>query len=65
VSTSVLTQRLGELREAGIVEVDAGGAYGLTARGRDLTAHVLAMNDWATRYLPRSSPSSRTARKAS
>jgi DNA-binding HxlR family transcriptional regulator len=56
VSTSVLTQRLGELRAAGIVEVGADGAYALSARGRELTAHVLAMNDWATRYLPRSSP---------
>jgi DNA-binding HxlR family transcriptional regulator len=60
VSTSVLTQRLGELREAGIVEVDAGGAYGLTARGRDLTAHVLAMNDWARRHMAQ--PSSRAQR---
>jgi DNA-binding HxlR family transcriptional regulator len=65
VSTSVLTQRLGELRAAGIVELGADGAYGLSAQGRELTAHVLAMNDWATRYLPRSSPNSRTARKAS
>jgi DNA-binding HxlR family transcriptional regulator len=65
VSTSVLTQRLGELREAGILAVDDAGAYGLSARGRELTAHVLAMDEWARRYLPRSSPNSRTARKAS
>ena len=65
VSTSVLTQRLGELREAGIVELGDDGAYGLSTRGRELAHHVLAMDAWARRYLPRSSPNSRTARKAS
>jgi DNA-binding HxlR family transcriptional regulator len=65
VSTSVLTQRLGELREAGIVIVDDGGAYALSPRGRELTGHVLAMDAWARCYLRGSSPSSRTARKAS
>jgi len=56
VSSSVLTQRLGELRDAGIVETGDGRAYGLSARGRELTVHVLAMDAWARRYLPRSSP---------
>src|SRR3954449_12802116 len=37
VSTSVLTQRLGELREAEIVVLE-DGAYGLTGQGRELVA---------------------------
>jgi DNA-binding HxlR family transcriptional regulator len=53
VSTSVLTQRLGELREAGIVELREDGGYGLSARGRELTGHVLAMDAWARRHWPR------------
>jgi DNA-binding HxlR family transcriptional regulator len=52
VSTSVLTQRLGELRAAGIVELGDDGAYGLSARGRELAEHVLAMDAWARRHWP-------------
>ena len=65
VSTSVLSQRLRELVEAGIVALDDEAGYGLTPRGRELGDHVLAMDAWARRYLRPSSPSSRTARKAS
>ena len=52
VSTSVLTQRLGERRAAGIVAVDEAGAYRLSAHGRELAEHVLAMDDWARRHWP-------------
>ena len=67
VSTSVLSQRLRELTEAGILVVDEDNAYGLSASGRELRDHVIALDAWARRYFlePPSSPNSRTARKAS
>lgn len=43
---SVLNTRLTELREAGIVEHDGDG-YGLTARGRELLAHLGPLHAWA------------------
>ncbi len=46
ISSSVLTDRLTELREAGIVDrTDAG--YHLTDRGRELLAAVQHMEHWA------------------
>src|SRR5262249_55022089 len=67
VSTSVLSQRLRELTDAGILVVDDDGAYGLSASGRELRDHVIALDAWSRRYFlePASSPSSRTARNAS
>ena len=46
VSTSVLTQRLRELHEAGIVE-RREGAYALTARGDELGELLIALDRWA------------------
>ena len=48
ISTSVLTQRLRELVEAGLVERDAG-RYALTRDGRELKDLLLPLNDWANR----------------
>jgi DNA-binding HxlR family transcriptional regulator len=53
MSPSVLTQRLGELREAAIVELDATGAYGLTAEGRTLLGALAPLAPWATRWAAR------------
>jgi DNA-binding HxlR family transcriptional regulator len=50
LSSSVLSARLGELREAGIVERGDGG-YRLTAEGRALQEALLPLNDWAKRNL--------------
>jgi DNA-binding HxlR family transcriptional regulator len=53
MSASVLSQRLGELREERIVELDGDGRYRLTARGRSLGRILLALNKWADRWIGR------------
>lgn len=52
VSSSVLTDRLTELRAAGIVERGDTG-YHLTAEGRELLPVMLALDKWATRWAAR------------
>ena len=42
-----LTQRIRELREAGLVEVDEGGDYRLTSHGRRLQGLLEPLSDWA------------------
>jgi DNA-binding HxlR family transcriptional regulator len=49
VSTSVLSQRLRELRAAGIVELDVHD-YGLTEQGAELGEHLVALSAWARRW---------------
>lgn len=49
MSTSVLTQRLRDLREAGLVEHERGEGYRLTPLGRDLLAQLGGLRDWAER----------------
>lgn len=49
MSTSVLSERLAELREARLVE-QAGGAYGLTPTGRELLTHLAPLNAFADRW---------------
>ncbi len=49
MSTSVLTQRLAELREAGLVEVGEGG-YALTRGGRELHKALAPLDGWAKRW---------------
>ena len=53
MSPSVLAQRLGELRETAIVEVDATGAYALTTEGRTLLGALTPLAQWATRWATR------------
>lgn len=50
MSPSVLNQRLVELRETGIVEVDPEGGYRLTAEGRSLLRALAPLDDWARRW---------------
>jgi DNA-binding HxlR family transcriptional regulator len=52
ISTSVLSQRLRELVEAGIVERRAN-AYALTAQGRELAALLLPLSRWADKWRSR------------
>ena len=52
MSTSVLNQRLAELREAGIVEAGADG-YRLTHRGTQLLAALASLDAWAKRWAAR------------
>jgi DNA-binding HxlR family transcriptional regulator len=47
VSPTVLNDRLRELREAGVVELQPGGGYALTADGAALGAVLLPLHRWA------------------
>jgi DNA-binding HxlR family transcriptional regulator len=49
MSTSVLNQRLRELREAGLVETGKGG-YRLTRRGEELHKALVPLDGWAKRW---------------
>jgi DNA-binding HxlR family transcriptional regulator len=51
VSSSVLADRLTELREAGIVE-RADDGYRLSARGSELAEVILLMAKWAADWQP-------------
>jgi DNA-binding HxlR family transcriptional regulator len=50
VSSSVLNQRLHELREAGIVATSDGGGYRLTDDGRLLLQALAPLDEWARRW---------------
>lgn len=47
MSPSVLSQRLNELSEAGIIATAPDGAYALTREGRDLLPALNSLNAWA------------------
>ena len=49
LSSSVLNARLGELREAGVVERAEGGGYRLSEAGRELRDALIPLNEWANR----------------
>lgn len=49
MSTSVLNQRLAELRAAGLVEAGEGG-YRLTRRGSELRDALAPLDAWAKRW---------------
>ncbi|MEE4381785.1 MAG: helix-turn-helix domain-containing protein [Pseudomonadales bacterium] len=50
LSPSVLSARLRELREAGLVAHAEGEGYGLTARGSELGEQLVALSAWAERW---------------
>ena len=50
MSASVLSQRLRELREAGILETGEGGANRLTGRGAALLEALAPLDRWAKRW---------------
>lgn len=50
MSPSVLSQRLTELQEAGIVQQDQDGRYTLTPEGSELLQALTPLNDWARRW---------------
>jgi DNA-binding HxlR family transcriptional regulator len=52
MSPSSLSQRLSELREAGVVEERDGG-QGLTAEGRTLITAMTPLHAWAERWASR------------
>ncbi len=47
ISPAVLSARLGELVEAGVVERDSGRRYRLSGRGRELARILYEVNRWA------------------
>ncbi|MGO8907519.1 MAG: winged helix-turn-helix transcriptional regulator [Solirubrobacteraceae bacterium] len=50
MSSSVLNQRLRELREAGVVEVHEQEGYKLTAEGEALLRALAPLHEWAARW---------------
>ena len=50
MSSSVLRDRLQELRTAAIVDVDATGAYLLTDLGHELSAALVPLSSWSDRW---------------
>jgi DNA-binding HxlR family transcriptional regulator len=53
ISSSVLNDRLRELREAGIVDGERTGGYLLTREGRALIEELAPLNNWAKRWARR------------
>lgn len=53
MSSSVLSQRLGELADAEIVSAQEGGGYALTGEGRALLELLRPMDSWARRWAER------------
>jgi DNA-binding HxlR family transcriptional regulator len=50
MSTSVLSQRLGELREAQLVEKGQAGEYALTDHGARLLTRLDGMDEWTREW---------------
>jgi DNA-binding HxlR family transcriptional regulator len=53
MSSSVLNQRLGELRGAQILTNTPGGGYRLTDDGRELLEGLSPLHDWSVRWAER------------
>ena len=49
ISPSVLTTRLNELLDAGVIERDGGRRYRLSGSGRELARLLFELNRWAER----------------
>jgi DNA-binding HxlR family transcriptional regulator len=54
ISSSVLNQRLAELRAAGVAESGEDGGFRLTDEGRRLLEAYRPLDDWARRWAKRS-----------
>jgi DNA-binding HxlR family transcriptional regulator len=50
MSSSVLSDRLADLRDAGLVAKDDNDRHALTAIGRDLAAAINPLSAWADRW---------------
>jgi DNA-binding HxlR family transcriptional regulator len=50
MSTSVLSQRLGELRDAQLIEKDQAGSYTLTEHGVRLLARLDGIDEWTQEW---------------
>ncbi|MFL5824755.1 MAG: winged helix-turn-helix transcriptional regulator [Solirubrobacteraceae bacterium] len=56
ISSSVLSDRLRELREAGIVHASGEAGYGLTGEGHSLLDALGPIDTWAKRWAKRTQP---------
>jgi DNA-binding HxlR family transcriptional regulator len=57
ISRTMLSARLRQLLDAGVIErSDDGAAYALTRAGRELAGAVRELGTWGQRWLPRSLP---------
>jgi len=59
-SSSVLAQRLSELREADIVDSRPGGGYALTSEGEGLLRALQPIDQWSQRWARRVAASPRS-----
>jgi DNA-binding HxlR family transcriptional regulator len=59
MSSSVLYERLGELRAAGLIERESDGTYALTARGTELGDAITPLQRWAERWSSAGQPQPR------
>jgi DNA-binding HxlR family transcriptional regulator len=59
VSSSVLNDRLRELRDAGVIAAHRGSGYALTADGRDLIDALQPLDAWAKRWARRTAADDR------
>jgi DNA-binding HxlR family transcriptional regulator len=50
MSTSVLSQRLGELRDAQLIEKDQAGSYTLSEHGGRLLARLDGIDEWTQEW---------------
>jgi len=50
ISPTVLQSRVGELREAGFIELETPGGYRLTALGREFLDNILPLHTFAERW---------------
>jgi DNA-binding HxlR family transcriptional regulator len=50
MSSSVLYERLADLREADLIDKDADGSYVLTRLGRQLGDALAPLDDWSRRW---------------
>jgi DNA-binding HxlR family transcriptional regulator len=57
MSSSVLSRRLGELRDAGIVEADDEGVYRLTPLGEGLEGALAPLQRWSAAWAGTAPPS--------
>jgi len=53
MSPSVLNQRLGELRDTGLVALDEASGYRLTPSGAELLRALAPLDAWARRWASR------------
>jgi DNA-binding HxlR family transcriptional regulator len=60
ISSSVLNDRLRELRDAGILTTQPAGGYQLTAEGHSLLDALAPLDAWAKRWAKRTARHSRS-----